>query len=271
MTAARDAAQEIERRLGGIKPRVALVLGSGMGSLAALVQSPARIPFADIPGFPPVSVDGHAGELVAGTLERVPVLVQSGRFHLYEGHAPATVALPVRAFAMLGVQTLILTNAAGGIRETFAAGTLMMITDHINLMARNPLVGPVEPGEERFPDMSEPYDLGLQGLARAAAQEAGVTVEEGVYVGLLGPSYETPAEVRMLRRLGGDAVGMSTVPEVIVARARGLRCLAFSIVTNPASGSGTGPVEHAAVLDTTRRVAGDLGGVVRGVLRRLAG
>ncbi len=270
MTPVREAAQEIERRLGGIKPRVAVVLGSGMGPLAALVQSPARIPFADIPGFPAVSVDGHAGELVAGTLERLPVLVQSGRFHLYEGHAPATIALPIRAFASLGVQTLILTNAAGGIRETFGAGTLMMVTDHINLMARNPLVGPVEPGEERFPDMSEPYDLALQAVARAAAQEARVTLEEGVYVGLLGPSYETPAEVGMLRRLGGDAVGMSTVPEVIVARARGLRCLAFSIVTNAAAGSGSGPVEHAAVLATTRQVAGDLGSVIRGVLRRLA-
>ena len=271
MTAVRDAAQEIERRLGGIKPRVALVLGSGMGPLASLVQAPVRIPFADVPGFPPVRVDGHAGELVAGTLERLPVLVQSGRFHLYEGHAPATIALPVRAFATLGVQTLILTNAAGGIRETFAAGTLMMVTDHINLMARSPLVGPVEPGEERFPDMSEPYDRGLQGLARQAAQEARVALEEGVYVGLLGPSYETPAEVRMLQRLGADAVGMSTVPEVIVARARGLRCLAFSIVTNPATGLGAGPVEHANVLATTRQVAGDLAGVIRGVLRRLTG
>ena len=268
MTSVRAAAEHLERRLGGTRPRVAIVLGSGMGPLAALVQSPTRIPFAEIPGFAPVGVEGHAGELVAGTLEGKPVLVQSGRFHLYEGHPPATVALPVRAFAALGVDTLILTNAAGGLRESFAAGTLMMVTDHINLMARNPLVGPVEPGEERFPDMSAPYDPGLQELARAAAREAGITLAEGVYVGLLGPSYETPAEVRMLQRLGADAVGMSTVPEVIVARARGVRCLAFSIITNAAAGLAAGPVDHAAVLETTRRVAGDLGRLVRGVLRR---
>ena len=267
--AVRAAAQHIERRLGGPRPRAAIVLGSGMGPLAALIQSPTRIPFGEIPGFVPAGVAGHAGELVGGTLEGKPVLVQSGRFHLYEGHAPATVALPVRAFAALGVDTLILTNAAGGLRESFAPGTLMLVTDHINLMARNPLVGPVEPGEERFPDMSAPYDPGLQDLARAAAKEARLTLAEGVYVGLLGPSYETPAEVRMLQRLGGDAVGMSTVPEVIVARARGVRCLAFSIITNPAAGLVPAPVDHAAVLATTQRVAGDLGRLIRGVVQRL--
>ena len=269
MSAVQDAARAIESRLGGVTPGVALVLGSGMGSLAQDVHAAARIPYRDIPGFPPVGVAGHAGELVAGTLEGVPVLVQSGRFHLYEGHSPATVGLPVRAFATLGVQTLILTNAAGGLRATFDAGTLMMVTDHINLMARNPLVGPVEAGEERFPDMSEPYDRGLQSLAREAARDAGVRLEEGVYVGLLGPSYETPAEVRMLQKLGGDAVGMSTVPEVIVGRARGLRCLGFSIITNPAAGLTARPLEHADVLAATQRVAADVGRVVRGVLRRL--
>jgi purine-nucleoside phosphorylase len=202
-------------------------------------------------------------------LEGVPVLVQSGRFHLYEGHAPATVALPVRVFATLGVGTLIVTNAAGGLRPTFAAGTLLLITDHINLTARNPLVGPVQEGEERFPDMSEPYDLELRRVAREAAGEAGVRLEEGVYVALLGPSYETPAEVRMLQRLGGDAVGMSTVPEIIVARARGIKCLGFSIVTNPASGLAPEPLAHDDVLAAMQRVAGELRRVLRGVLRRL--
>ena len=269
MTAVRDAVREVERHLGGLKPRAALVLGSGMGALATEVQSPRHIAYEDIPGFPPVTVDGHAGELVAGTLAGVPVVVQSGRFHLYEGHPPATVGLPVRVFATLGVTTLILTNAAGGLRAGFSAGTVMMIADHINLMARNPLLGPVEEGEERFPDMSEPYDAPLRGLARDAARDAGVRLEEGVYVGLLGPSYETPAEVRMLQRLGADAVGMSTVPEVIVARARGLRCLAFSIITNPASGLAPEPLDHAAVLVATRRIAGDVGRVIHGVLRRL--
>jgi len=267
--AARDAAREIERRLGGLKPRVALVLGSGLGPLADEVQAAIRIRYADIPGFPAPRVAGHAGELVAGTLEGVPVLVQSGRFHLYEGHSPATAALPVRVFGTLGIGTLIVTNAAGGLRATFTAGTLMLIADHINLMARNPLVGPVEDGEERFPDMSEPYDLGLRVLAREAAREANVTLEEGVYVALLGPSYETPAEVRMLQGMGGDAVGMSTVPEVIVARARGIKCLGFSIVTNPASGLTPQPLAHADVLAATKRVAGELSRVLRGVVRRL--
>ncbi len=268
--AVREAAQEVERRLGGRAPRVAVVLGSGLGPLADDVQSAVRIPYAEIPGFPPARVAGHAGELVIGTLEGVPVLIQSGRFHLYEGHSPATAALPVRVFGTLGATTLIVTNAAGGLRASFAAGTLMMIADHINLMARNPLVGPVEEGEERFPDMSAPYDAGLRGLAREAAREAQVTLEEGVYVALLGPSYETPAEVRMLQRLGGDAVGMSTVPEVIVARARGIRCLGFSIITNPGAGLTAEPLAHADVLAATRRVAGDLGRVIRGVVRRLA-
>jgi purine-nucleoside phosphorylase len=268
--AVREAAGEVARRLGGRAPRVAVVLGSGLGPLADDVQAAVRIPYAEIPGFPPSRVAGHAGELVVGTLEAVPVLIQSGRFHLYEGHSPATAALPVRVFGTLGVTTLIVTNAAGGLRESFAAGTLMMIADHINLMARNPLVGPVEEGEERFPDMSAPYDAGLRGLAHEAAREAQVRLEEGVYVALLGPSYETPAEVRMLQRLGGDAVGMSTVPEVIVARARGMRCLGFSIITNPGAGLTAEPLAHADVLAATRRVAGDLGRVIRGVVRRLA-
>jgi purine-nucleoside phosphorylase len=269
VTAVQDAARAVESRVAGLKPRVALVLGSGFDALSGEVQGATRVPFADIPGFPPVGVAGHAGELVVGTLAGAPVVVQSGRFHLYEGHSPATVGLPVRVFAMLGVTTLILTNAAGGLRAGFGPGTVMMIADHINLMARNPLLGPVEDGEERFPDMSEPYDGALRGLARDAARAANVRLEEGVYVGLLGPSYETPAEVRMLQRLGGDAVGMSTVPEVIVARARGVRCLGFSIITNPASGLAPEPLDHQDVLAATRRVAGDVGRVIHGVLRRL--
>jgi purine-nucleoside phosphorylase len=267
--AAREATAAVAQRLGGRRPRVAVVLGSGLGALAEEIEAPLRVPYAEIPGFAASRVAGHAGELVAGTLEGVPVLVQSGRFHLYEGHSPATAALPVRTFATLGVDTLIVTNAAGGLRNTFGPGTLMLIADHINLMGRNPLVGPVEPGEERFPDMSEPYDPGLRGLARDAAREAKVRLEEGVYIALLGPSYETPAEVRMLQRLGGDAVGMSTVPEVIVARARGIKCLGLSIITNPGSGLSAVPLSHHDVLEATKRVAGDLIRVVRGVVKRL--
>lgn len=263
------AAAAVGTRLAGRRPRVAIVLGSGLGFLADELDEAVRISYREIPGFPTPGVVGHKGELVAGTLERVPVIAQSGRFHLYEGHPADVVALPVRVFAALGVDTLILTNAAGGLRPGFHAGTLMLITDHINLMWRNPLIGPVVPGDERFPDMSEPYDRGLLEVARRAAADAGVRLEEGVYCGLLGPSYETPAEIRAFQRLGADAVGMSTVPEVIAARARGLRCLACSTITNPAAGLGP-PLSHADVLEVGRRVAGDLAAVVRHVLKRLA-
>jgi purine-nucleoside phosphorylase len=214
-------------------------------------------------------VIGHGGELVIGRLAGKEVLAQSGRFHLYEGHEAATAALPVRAFSRLGVETLLLTNAAGGIRRTFSSGTIMLIADHINLTFRNPLFGPVLPGEERFPDMSEPYDRSLRALARGVALEKRIAVEEGVYAQLLGPSYETPAEIRMLDRLGADAVGMSTVVEVIAARARGMRCLGFSVVTNLASGLSPKKLDHAEVMETANRVSGQLGALVEGVIGRL--
>lgn len=265
------AAAAVQERLEGRAPTVAIVLGSGLGHLADEVQQAVRVPYAEIPGFPQPSVAGHRGELVAGTLEDMPVLVQSGRFHLYEGHSADIAGLPVRVFAQLGVRMLIVTNAAGGVRPTFRAGTLMLIADHVNLMFRNPLIGPVLQGEERFPDMSEPYDAGLRALAREAAREAGIALEEGVYVGLLGPSYETPAEIRMLQRLGIDAVGMSTVPEVIVARARGMRCLGFSTITNLAAGISPTKLSHAEVLDVGRQVGQALATIVRGVVRMLPG
>jgi len=223
-----------------------------------------------MPGFPKPAAPGHKGELVAGTLEGVPVLVQSGRFHLYEGHAPQVAALPVRVFARLGIRTLILSNAAGGIRSTFRPPTLMLIADHINLMFRNPLEGALEEGEQRFPDMSDPYASELRALAREVALRQKIGLEEGVYAALLGPSYETPAEIRMLARLGADAVGMSTVPEVIVARARGIRCLGFSSITNVAAGLSAEPLSHEEVLAAGSRVAGQLGALLRGVVGRLA-
>src|SRR5438132_1554370 len=192
----RRATDAVAAQLGSLRPRVAIVLGSGLSSLADAVQSAIRIPQSAIPGFPEPGVAGHKGELVAGTLDGVPVVVQSGRFHLYEGHPPDVAALPARVFHALGVATLILTNAAGGIRPTFRPGTLMLIADHINLMWKNPLIGPVAPGDQRFPDMSDPYDGGLRTIARAVARDARIPLEEGVYAGLLGPSYETPAEVR---------------------------------------------------------------------------
>ena len=264
-----QAAGAVAPRLGSLKPRVAIVLGSGLGFLADDVQDAVRLPYAKIPGFPQPGVEGHTGELVAGTLEGVPVLVQSGRFHLYEGHSPEVAGLPVRVFSRLGVRTLIVTNAAGGIRSTFRPGTLMLIADHVNLMFRNPLIGPALEGEERFPDMSDPYDPELRALARDVARDEKIPLEEGVYVGLLGPSYETPAEIRMLQRLGADAVGMSTVPEVIVARARGMRCVGFSTITNPAAGLSAAPLSHEDVLRVGREVADSLGRLVKGLVRKL--
>ena len=263
------AADVVARRIGSLQPRVAIVLGSGLGSVADAVQSAIRIPQSAIPGFPKPAAPGHKGELVAGTLEGVPVLVLSGRFHLYEGHSPQVAALPVRVFARLGIRTLVVTNAAGGIRLMFRPPTLMLIADHINLMFRNPLEGPIEEGEQRFPDMSDPYDRDLRALAREVALQEKIALEEGVYAALLGPSYETPAEIRMLQRLGADAVGMSTVPEVIVARARGIRCLGFSSITNVAAGLSAAPLSHEEVLAAGTQVAGQLATLMRGVLGKL--
>jgi purine-nucleoside phosphorylase len=259
------AARSIADRVGAV-PEIAIVLGSGLGQLAGRLEGARRIPYAEIAGFPRTTVVGHQGELVAGTLGGTPLLVQSGRFHLYEGHAAETVALPVRAMAALGIRTLILTNAAGGIRRTFSRGALMMIAEHVNLTFRNPLIGPVLPGEERFPDMSEPYDRALRALAREVARERSIALEEGIYMQLLGPSYETPAEVRMAERLGADAVGMSTAVEVIAARARGMRCLAFSTITNPAAGITGERLSHAEVMEVAARVAGDLERLVEGIV-----
>lgn len=263
------AVEAVRARIGGAAPRAAIVLGSGLGALADAVSEAERIPYADIPGFPATGVVGHKGELVVGVLEGVPVLVQNGRFHLYEGHPIEITALPVRVFARLGIRTLVVTNAAGGIRSTFRPGTLMLISDHVNLMFRNPLIGPLLDGEERFPDMSDPYDRGLRQLARDVARERRIALDEGVYVGLLGPSYETPAEIRMLQRFGVDAVGMSTVPEVIVARARGMKCLGFSTITNLAAGISPTVLSHQEVLEVGRQVGDTLGSIVKGVVARL--
>ena len=264
-----EATEAVRQRLGRLKPRIAIVLGSGLGFLADEVTNAVRIPYSTIPGFPEPGVAGHKGVLVAGTLEGVPVIAQGGRFHLYEGHPASVAGLPARVFAELGVETLIVTNAAGGVRRTFPGGTLMLIADHINLMWRNPLIGQPEPGEQRFPIMHESYDEKLRALARTVAREMGIRLEEGVYAGLLGPSYETPAEVRMLERLGADAVGMSTVPEVLVARSRGIRCLGFSIITNPGAGITGEALSHEEVLAVSERVARQLSVLLREILRRV--
>jgi purine-nucleoside phosphorylase len=263
------AAEAVRGRLGDRRPKVAVVLGSGLGFLADQVGDAVRIPYGDIPGFPRTTVIGHGAELVAGLLAGKQVIVQSGRFHLYEGHDANVTALPVRLFANLGIETLILTNAAGGIRRTFSSGTVMLIADHINLTFRNPLFGPCLPGEERFPDMSDPYDKDLRALAREVSRTRRIALDDGVYIQLLGPSYETPAEIRMADRLGADAVGMSTAVEVIAARARGLRCLGFSVVTNLASGISPTKLNHVEVMETANRVRHELAGLVEGVIERL--
>ncbi len=262
------AADTVRAALAGRRPTVAIVLGSGLGRLADRVTDAVRVSYADLPGFHVPTVEGHKGELVCGTLGGTTVLMQSGRFHMYEGHSAADAVLPIRVFATLGIATLVVTNAAGGIRRTFGAGTLMLLSDHLNLTGRNPLEGEVLPGETRFPDMTVAYDAGLRQRAKRVAAGQGITLEEGVYAGLLGPTYETPAEVRMLERLGADAVGMSTVAEVIAARARGMRCLGISLVTNPAAGTAAGTLDHADVMAVAAAAGEQLAGVVEGVVQR---
>jgi purine-nucleoside phosphorylase len=256
----------IAARLGRVEPAVAIVLGSGLGPLADRVADPIRIGYGEIPGFHAPSVEGHRGELVIGHLAGRAVIVQSGRFHMYEGHSADVCALPVRAFAEIGVGTLIVTNAAGGINPEFGAGTIMLINDHLNLTGRTPLLGECLPGEERFPDMTVAYDSALREIARRIATANDVPLAEGVYAGLLGPSYETPAEVTMVGRAGADAVGMSTVVEVIAARARGMRCLGFSTVTNAAAGLSQESLSHADVMEMAAQVGGRLGLLVEGIV-----
>jgi purine-nucleoside phosphorylase len=237
--------------------------------LADALIDPLRIRYEGIPGFPSASVLGHAGELVVGRLGGREVLCQSGRFHGYEGHGPDVVALPIRAFAEVGVRTLVLTNAAGGIRRTFRPGTLMLIADQVNLTFLNTLRGAIRHGEERFPDMSDPYAGFLGMLARRVAMDEGIALEEGVYAGVLGPSYETAAEVRMLERMGADAVGMSTVLEVVTARARGMQCLGISLITNMAAGLGATALSHEDVMRTAGHGSEELRRLLTAIVARI--
>lgn len=259
------AAQRMMEWLGDRRPDVAVVLGSGLGGFSAGLEQARTLPFSELPGFPRPAVAGHDGLFVIGKLRGRDLLAQCGRFHLYEGHEAAAVAFPVRLMSRIGVRALVVTNAAGGIHPVLEPGDLMLIEDQLNLSFRNPLFGPVVPGEIRFPDMSGPYDAGFHRLARGVASEARIRLHEGVYAGVPGPSYETPAEIRMLRRLGADAVGMSTVLEVVAAGALGMRCLGCSIITNRAAGLGSGRLTHAEVLQRAQQ-AGDtlfrlLGGI----------
>jgi purine-nucleoside phosphorylase len=261
--AASIAAEVIRTKAGSEAPAIGIVLGSGLGGLAGDIEEAVVIPFADIPGFPTATVIGHAGSVVIGRLAEKRVVALAGRFHMYEGHPPQLAAFPVRVMHALGARIYFASNAAGGIRKDLTAGDLMIIEDHLNLTGVNPLTGPVEINDERFPDMTAPYDDELRDLLKASAKRIDLPVKEGVYAWLPGPSFETKAEVRMLSTLGADAVGMSTVPEVIVARAMGMRVAGMSCIANAASGIGVTPVLHADVLDVTAKAAVGFQALVR--------
>ncbi len=251
-------------------PRVGLVLGSGLGALADALETDVEIPYGEI-GFPVSTVVGHAGRLCLGRLDGVPVAVMRGRIHLYEGHSVEDVVLPVRVLVSLGASSLVITNAAGGIDPSFAVGDLMLIRDHLNLTGTNPLVGPNDASlGPRFPDMSFAYDPRAMESAKGVAKGLGITVREGVYAGLLGPSYETPAEIRMLRTMGADAVGMSTVLEVIAARHLGARVVGISCISNKAAGLSGEPLTHDEVQATADAIQGKLLALMRGIVVDLA-
>lgn len=251
-------------------PHVAMILGSGLGDLADDVQGGHRIPYHEIPGFPVSRVEGHSGQLVTGTFQGRPVVMMQGRVHYYEGWELDDVTFPIRVFALLGIKTLLVTNSAGGANPEYTPGDLMVIRDHINLTGVNPLRGANEDRFGlRFPDMSDPYARELREVMHRAAAQLGIRLQEGVYAGVAGPSYETPSEVRMIQRLGGDAVGMSTVPEVIVARHSGMRVAGISCITNPAAGLNTEPLTHEEVKETAQRVRGTFGALVRTITELL--
>jgi purine-nucleoside phosphorylase len=255
-----------------LRPRVGVVLGSGLGGFADAAEGAVEIPYGEIPGWPVSTAVGHAGMLVLGTFGDVPVAVMKGRAHLYEGVPPAKVVFGVRVLGRLGIESLVLTNACGTIDPAVEPGTLVAISDHLNLQASSPLVGPNDDSlGPRFPDMSDAYDPGYRALAHEAAARLGIPLGEGVYAAWLGPAFETPAEIRMLRTLGADLVGMSTVPEVLAARHMGIRCLALSVVTNAAAGVQPEPIDHERVLEIGARASGDLVALLREVIPALGG
>jgi len=249
-----EAAAYLRARLIAFTPRLGIVLGSGLGAVADAVAGPVVVPYARIPHFPQSTVEGHSGRMVAGHLGRVPVIVMQGRVHFYEGYTPAQVTFPMRVLGALGLRAVVLTNAAGGIQAGYRIGQLVALSDHINFMGWNPLIGPNEPrfavipgAGLRFFDMTEAYSKGLRALAREAAASEGIDLVEGVYLATSGPSFETPAEIRAFRALGATLVGMSTVPETIVARHMGIEVLGISCVTNLAAGLGDAPLSHEEV------------------------
>jgi len=256
-----------------IQPTVGLILGSGLNGLADSIQNPVLIPYNDLPNFPISTVHGHAGRFVIGELEGTPVIVMQGRIHYYEGYTMGQVTLPVRVMHRLGVQSLFVTNAAGGVNENFAPGDVMLITDQLNLMGMsglNPLMGPnLDEIGPRFPDMSQPYDREYSETARAIAKQNNLTLREGIYAGLSGPSFESPADLRFLRLAGADAVGMSTVPEVIVARHGGMRVLGLSGISNKANLDGSTVTTHEEVIEAGHVITPKIETLVRGMLRSI--
>ena len=264
-----ETAAFLAKRLGPV-PDVAVVLGSGLGAFADGLLSARVTPYDEIPNWPPSRVVGHAGRMAAGTSRGRAVLALSGRVHFYEGHDLSTVTFGIRVLGRLGVKTIILTNAAGGINTAFQSGALMVIDDHINLLGTNPLIGPNDTRfGRRFPDMSEVYSKRLRGLARETGRAAGIELQQGVYIAVTGPSYETPAEIRAFRTLGADAVGMSTVPEAIVARHMGMEVLGISCISNMAAGVLPQLLSEEEVIETTSRVRGSFIGLLEGVIARL--
>jgi purine-nucleoside phosphorylase len=248
----RIAADYISARVG-FRPTVGIVLGSGLGNFTSEIKAVAEIPYSDIPGFPVSTVKGHSGKLIFGELAGKNVIAMAGRFHCYEGYSAAEIVFPIRVMKLLGVKSLLLSNAAGGVNRDFKVGDLMLIRDHVSQFVPNPLVGKnIDELGTRFPDMAEPYDLELISKAREIAAAAGIGIHEGVYVCVTGPTFETPAEYRMIDRIGGDAVGMSTVQEVIAAVHMGLRCFGVSVITDLGLREGDPPISHEEVLEAAR-------------------
>ncbi len=270
MDAPIDAAAEVVRARFPRRPDAAIILGTGLGRLAEEMAIEAAIPYGEIPGFPVATVEAHAGRLLCGTLAGKTVLMMQGRFHRYEGYTLQQVTFPVRVLHALGAPVLVVSNACGGMNPAWQAGDVMLIADHINLLGDNPLIGANDDRRgPRFPDMSAPYDAGLAGLAREAARAEGVVLREGVYVAVAGPNLETRAEYRMLRGMGADVVGMSTVPEVIVAVHEGMRVLGFSIITDECIPETLMPTSLAEVIAVAGRAEPTLGRLVHGVLERM--
>ena len=266
-----DSAAQFLLSQTSLRPRIGLILGSGLGAFADTLSDPARIPYAQIPGFPRSTAIGHAGQMVIGNAGEITVAAMQGRVHLYEGYSAQEVAFPMRVFGRMGVRAAIITNAAGGINLKYGQGALVLIKDHINLQGQNPLIGPNDDRLGlRFPDMTQAYWKPFLKLAREEGQKLGLNLEDGVYAALAGPSYETPAEIRYLRTIGADLVGMSTVSEVIVARHMGLKVLAISCVTNMAAGILDQVLSHQEVMETGERVRGQFEALLRAVLPRIA-